>query len=257
MNCCSVHKHTQQSEPSTQQLVIEAILLCTGENSNTAVWGLVSITKSTQRLSFWASPRSVVPELMLCVEVGPTISSWYRSTSHTSSSSCQRDDNKHAKNHSAMPGLSTPRSPSLPSTQLTVHLTPMPVAEGCGPTGRWLHLVLLGCAWPSPMGQGPATRCSPASFPSWAGSRRGPWFPFPGQGAAAPSWLIHIGSVNRSMYGPSPGTNLHWETLSGAIDLNNTAPMITGTHKPFTAFRWRLFSCADRVCVLPRTRMPG
>ena len=65
---------------------MEATLSFTGENSNTEA--------PAWRLTPWAAPekervqplsRCLVPEPVLCVEVSPTISSWCRSTSRTSS----------------------------------------------------------------------------------------------------------------------------------------------------------------------------
>jgi len=76
----------------------EATLLFSGEYSNTLALsrGLVSIPTPARQLSPWATPeknrvqpfsRSLVPEPALCLEVSPTRSSWYCSTSCTSSGS--------------------------------------------------------------------------------------------------------------------------------------------------------------------------
>lgn len=63
-------------------------------------------------------------------------------------------------NQSAMPGVNMPKSQPLPATRPAKHqclATPMPIPAFDGPM-RWrLHVFLLGCPQPSPMGQGPAT----------------------------------------------------------------------------------------------------
>jgi len=99
LNCCLVRRHTTvRAFPPATCSRMEVTLSFTGENSNTAVLsrGLVSIPTPAWRLTPWATPekervqplsRSLVPEPVLCMKVSPTISSWYRSTSRTSSGS--------------------------------------------------------------------------------------------------------------------------------------------------------------------------
>ncbi len=51
--------------------------------------------------------------------------------------------------------VNMPRSLPLPAALLTMHPTPMPIPAGGWPTGLQLFVVLLGCAQPDPMDQGP------------------------------------------------------------------------------------------------------
>jgi len=62
LNCCSVHKHTQQSEPSPQRLAVawRQPSHSRGRRSAgeaTLSWGLVSIPTPTRRLTPWATPE--------------------------------------------------------------------------------------------------------------------------------------------------------------------------------------------------------
>lgn len=65
---------------------------------------------------------------------------------------------------------------------------------------------------------------------------KGPWFPCSRQGYTV--LADSLGSKNPSLSGPRLWTNLPSKTIQGATAPNNTAPRVTGTHKPSTMKRW-------------------
>jgi len=109
LNCGLVHKHKQQSEPYSPQPVSAGRRhSCSlGKTPNTAALsrGLVSFS------------GSLVPEPVLCVEVSPTIFSWYCSTPRTSSGSFPARSSLWCR-RSARPGP-LPRPPARPAAWST------------------------------------------------------------------------------------------------------------------------------------------
>lgn len=157
---------------------IEMPLLFPGENCTAVLnWLLVSILIPVQRLSLGNSRKreSLAPLQKFCSQTsairrGESNYSWYGSISWTSSGSFPARE---------VASTSLWCDCDLPAGQHTKHLTIMPISQNGG------SMLFFQ--------PGPSNRCSPTRAPPRSGFRRGPRFPFCGQGAAAPSWSIHVG----------------------------------------------------------------
>ena len=83
-NCCYLHDYKQKSKPSSQ-LLTNALrqLPCSLERTQTKLGDhKYPHTRLTQKKNILQPlSRSIFPEPVLCMEVSPVISGWYRSTS--------------------------------------------------------------------------------------------------------------------------------------------------------------------------------
>ena len=120
--------------------------------------------------------RSFVPEPRLCMEVSPTISSWYRSTSRTSSGFSPPNEVTFHVPMASVTRIGSLGPPPMTATQITLHQPPLNPPAGGEPTGGRAHVSHSGCAWPGPVGKDPATRRLPACPNPMSGSRVG-WGP--------------------------------------------------------------------------------
>lgn len=91
---------------------------------------------------------------MMCIEVSPTMSRLYLSTSRTSSSSFPTRVLKPV----SVWGISLPQHLPSTATQSTIHQTLATPPVGGEPIRGWSHIVALGFAWPGPMGKVLSTR---------------------------------------------------------------------------------------------------
>ncbi len=148
---CLVHKHKQQSEPSSQQLIAACSLGRTLTQWRSARGSLVFPQPpgashpgqlSKRRVSN-SSPGVWFYLPMRCVKVSPTISSRYCSTSRPS---CGSLPTREVTFHIPRTSLWCQGSARIGPCLYLPPRCPMPIPADGGATRRLLHAVLSGCA---------------------------------------------------------------------------------------------------------------